>query len=73
MVRPRKQAATVFEVRKSEESTQNLLRRPLFNVGGVEAVIHDINKKFEMIYNLDPEPEKPLPIKLNLDQLEDSE
>ena len=75
MARLGKRAVTVVEVRKPEEIAQSPLGRPLLDVnqvGTVRTLIDDSNK-YQTIFNLDPEPEKPLRINLNLDQLEDFE
>jgi len=75
MARPGKHVATLVEVRKLEEIAQSPLGRPLLNVnqvGAVRTLIDDSNKH-QKIFNLDPEPEKPLRINLNIDQLEDFE
>lgn len=74
MARLGKHAVTVVEVRKPEEIAQSPLGRPLLDVNQVEAVRTLIDdSKYQTIFNLDPEPEKPLRINLNLDQLEDFE
>lgn len=65
---------TVVEVRK-EGIAQSSLGRSILDVKQAKAVrtlIEDFNK-YETIFNLDPEPEKPLQINLKLDQLEDFE
>ena len=58
-----------------KEIAQSPLGRPLLDVnqvGDVRTLTNDSNK-YQAIFNLDPEPEKPLRINLNLDQLEDFE
>jgi len=75
MARLGKHVVTVVEVRKLEQIAQSPLGRPLLDVnqvGAVRTLIGDSNK-YRMIFDLDPEPEKPLRINLNLDQLEDFE
>ena len=75
MARLEKHAVTVVEVRKPEEIAQSPLGHPLLDVnqvGAVRTLIDDSNR-YQTIFNLDPEPEKPLRINLNLDQLEDFE
>jgi len=70
-----KHAVTMVEVKKLEEIAQSPLGRPLLHVNQVGAVrtLIDVSNKYQKIFDLDPEPEKPLRINLNLDQLEDFE
>ncbi len=74
MSRLGKRAVIVIEVRKPEEIAQSPSGRLLDvdQVGAARTLI-DYSKKYQTIFNLDPEPEKPLRINLNLDQLEDFE
>lgn len=70
-----KHAVTLVEVKKTKKIVESPLERTSLDVnhvGAVRTLIDDPNR-YQMIFNLDPEPEKPLRIHLNLDQLEDFE
>lgn len=75
MARLGKHAMTLVEVKKTKKIVESHLGRPSLNVNQVRAVrtLIDNPNRDQTIFNLDPEPEKPLRIHLNLDQLEDFE
>jgi len=75
MARSGKDILTVVEVRESEGTVEGALRRPLLDADQAEVVrtLVDVSERYQTIFDLDPEPEKPLRINLNLDQLEDFE
>lgn len=75
MARLGKHAVTVVEIRKPQEIAQSPLGHLSLEVNqvGTMRTLTDDSNKYQTIFNLDPGPEKPLRINLNLDQLEDFE
>jgi len=75
MARLGKQTVTLVEVKKTKKISESPLERTSLDVNQVGAVrkLIDDHNRYQMIFNLDPEPEKPLRIHLKLDQLEDFE
>lgn len=70
-----KHTVTLVEVKKPKKIAESHLERTSLDVnqvGAVRILIEDSNR-YQKIFNLDPEPEKPLHINLKLDQLEDFE
>lgn len=70
-----KHTVTLVEVKKTKKIAESHLERTSLDVnqvGAVRILIEDSNR-YQKIFNLDPEPEKPLHINLKLDQLEDFE
>jgi hypothetical protein len=75
MAKPEKNMLPVVEVRESEGVLRDTLRHPTLDIFQSETVkkLINVSEKHQTIFNLDPEPEKPLRINLKLDQLEDFE